>query len=332
VAVGAVVIAARFASLAARIALLPTRAAARAPGVAPRVRGTTEALASTGRAAERRARRRVESAADEVLSGPLPEAAARSLVEHHLAERLAKEARAAVARDERALPEAEDTIDELVAQVLASPAFERALGAVVEKALSSPEVHAAITRQTATFGEQLVGAARVQAAGLDDRVERPVRRHERPPGPYAGVASRGVGLFVDAALVNLVYIAIAGAVGLLGSLVGTIRPTWVLEALAGSGWAVLVGGYFVFFWTVLGQTPGQWLMDVRVVAPGDRRPGVLRSIVRWIGLTLSIVPLCAGFLPVLWDRRRRALPDYLAGTVVVRGGAAPSSAPTTVDA
>ena len=31
---------------------------------------------------------------------------------------------------------------------------------------------------------------------------------------------------------------------------------------------------------------------------------------------LAIIPLFAGFLPVLFDRRRRALPDYLAGTVV----------------
>ncbi len=36
-----------------------------------------------------------------------------------------------------------------------------------------------------------------------------------------------------------------------------------------------------------------------------------------IGLVLSIVPLFAGFLPVLFDRRRRGLADMLAGTVVV---------------
>jgi len=36
-----------------------------------------------------------------------------------------------------------------------------------------------------------------------------------------------------------------------------------------------------------------------------------------IGLFLAIIPLFAGFIPALFDRRRRALPDYLAGTVVV---------------
>jgi uncharacterized RDD family membrane protein YckC len=36
-----------------------------------------------------------------------------------------------------------------------------------------------------------------------------------------------------------------------------------------------------------------------------------------IGLGLAIIPFFAGFIPVLFDHRRRGLPDYLAGTVVV---------------
>ena len=36
-----------------------------------------------------------------------------------------------------------------------------------------------------------------------------------------------------------------------------------------------------------------------------------------MGLVLAIVPLFAGFLPVLVDDRRRALQDFLAGTVVL---------------
>jgi uncharacterized RDD family membrane protein YckC len=39
--------------------------------------------------------------------------------------------------------------------------------------------------------------------------------------------------------------------------------------------------------------------------------------VRLIGLVLAIVPCFAGFLPALVDDRRRALPDLLAGTVVL---------------
>ena len=45
-----------------------------------------------------------------------------------------------------------------------------------------------------------------------------------------------------------------------------------------------------------------------------------RSIVRLVGLALAIVPLFAGFLPVLFSERRRGLHDYLADTVVVYDG------------
>ena len=42
-----------------------------------------------------------------------------------------------------------------------------------------------------------------------------------------------------------------------------------------------------------------------------------QAILRTIGLALAIIPCFLGFLPALFDSRRRALPDYLAGTVVV---------------
>jgi uncharacterized RDD family membrane protein YckC len=32
---------------------------------------------------------------------------------------------------------------------------------------------------------------------------------------------------------------------------------------------------------------------------------------------IAIVPFFAGYLPVLFDRRRRGLPDFVAGTEVV---------------
>jgi uncharacterized RDD family membrane protein YckC len=49
--------------------------------------------------------------------------------------------------------------------------------------------------------------------------------------------------------------------------------------------------------------------------------------VRLIGLGLAIIPLFAGFLPVLVDDRRRGLHDFLAGTVVLHGGIDPPPTP-----
>jgi uncharacterized RDD family membrane protein YckC len=59
------------------------------------------------------------------------------------------------------------------------------------------------------------------------------------------------------------------------------------------------------------------MMRLRVVGGTGEPPGAGRSLVRFVGLVLAIIPLFAGFLPVLVDDRRRALQDFLAGTVVV---------------
>jgi uncharacterized RDD family membrane protein YckC len=74
---------------------------------------------------------------------------------------------------------------------------------------------------------------------------------------------------------------------------------------------------------VTGQTPGMRLMHVRVVAPDGKPPSLRRGLVRVCGLVLAIVPLFAGFLPVLVDDRRRGLADMLAGTVVLSADRAP---------
>jgi uncharacterized RDD family membrane protein YckC len=59
------------------------------------------------------------------------------------------------------------------------------------------------------------------------------------------------------------------------------------------------------------------LAGVRVRGPrADGRLTAGRAIVRTLGLALAIIPCFLGFLPALFDSRRRALPDYLANTVV----------------
>ena len=75
--------------------------------------------------------------------------------------------------------------------------------------------------------------------------------------------------------------------------------------------------YFVLFWTSTGQTPGMRALGLRVITADGGGVGLGRALIRVIGLGLAIVPLFAGFLPVLVDDRRRALQDFMAGTVVV---------------
>jgi uncharacterized RDD family membrane protein YckC len=104
-----------------------------------------------------------------------------------------------------------------------------------------------------------------------------------------------------------------------------LGPGWLKGTLAGVGWEIILALYLVLFWTVAGQTPGMRFMHLRVTDAHGAPFGVLRSVVRLVGLFFAIAPLLAGFLPVLVDRRRRALQDFVAGTVVHVDGSRPPS-------
>jgi uncharacterized RDD family membrane protein YckC len=154
-----------------------------------------------------------------------------------------------------------------------------------------------------------------------------------PQVPYAGIATRAVALALDVLIANAILFCGGAILTLVASLVSDAKLDSALEKfLAGAAWLMVVGSYFVLFWSTAGQTPGMRVMALRVMTPSGVHPGVARSIVRAIGLGLAIVPFFAGFLPVLVDRRRRALQDFLAGTVVVYAGQEPTPAPDAVAA
>ena len=135
--------------------------------------------------------------------------------------------------------------------------------------------------------------------------------------PYAGVATRALGLALDVAIVHVIVFAGGAILALIASLVGDLKLDTAARVVCAVAWAGAVATYFVTFWSTVGQTPGMRIMDVHVTTADGAVPGVGRSIVRVIGLALAIIPLFAGFLPVLVDDRRRALQDFLAGTVVL---------------
>jgi uncharacterized RDD family membrane protein YckC len=208
-------------------------------------------------------------------------------------------------------------VGELAERVIESATFKRALSGVLE----SPEVRRALTRQTAGFGAEIGASVRGSGRRLDDHVESAARRVVgRPPsatGGFGGVATRGLALAIDVLLAHAAFLVIAGSVALIASLAGDLRSGWIAGSIASVGWLIVVLAYFVLFWSGTGQTPGMRLMRLRVLA--DRSgapPSVGRSIVRFVGLILAIAPMLLGFVPALFDRRRRALQDYLAGTTV----------------
>ena len=106
----------------------------------------------------------------------------RSLLEHHVVERLAEEV----------------DLDAAVAAVIASPQMDRLLVQATDRALqgpelqrviehvaASPEVRAALTKQSTTMAEELAQGVRTRAETLDDVAERTVRGWLRRPHPAA---------------------------------------------------------------------------------------------------------------------------------------------------
>ncbi len=252
---------------------------------------------------------------DRALAGSLPEEIARSLVRNRVLERIVAEL-AASGELERLVTAAlaSPRTGELTDRVLASDETGRALRHVA----SSPELRDAVARQTTGLAEEVVGGVRASAVRLDDRAERALRRPARTERPvYAGIATRAIALTTDAALTIVLFMSVVGMTALVSSLVGGLRPEWLVGALLASGWMLVVATYFTLFWSSAGQTPGMRLMRIRVHGPGGAAPSLARSVVRLIGLVLAIVPLFLGFVPVLFTERRRGLPDFLAGTVVL---------------
>ena len=148
-----------------------------------------------------------------------------------------------------------------------------------------------------------------------------------PAVPYAGIATRAVALAADAVIVQAVVFAGGAVFALVASLVGGLELNAVGRILAAGAWVLAVSAYFVTFWATVGQTPGMRMMDLRVTTAQGDPPSGGRSIVRVFGLALAIIPLFAGFLPVLVDDRRRGLHDLLAGTVVLHSGEEPPPTP-----
>ena len=191
----------------------------------------------------------VERAIDGLLAGPLPESVARSIVQHRVLERMVSSIE----------------LDQAVGRALESPAVQRALAGAIDSPLAealavhiaqsdafSHALREAVAQQTTSFGSELSSALRRRARSIDNSVGRRSGEVTR----FGGLASRAVGLVVDAALAQLTFLVIAASVGLVLSLAGSLSPGWVDGAIAAGGWGVVVAVYFVSFWTATGQTPG----------------------------------------------------------------------------
>jgi len=153
--------------------------------------------------------------------------------------------------------------------------------------------------------------------GMIEPVE--VAETSAAPVEYIGLVTRAIAFAFDAAVIQLVAIAVAGTFALILSVVSLPDEVdTVLVVIGGVAYVLWLTGYFVLFWSSNGQTPGNRVFQIKVCRASDgESPSAKASVLRLAGLVLAALPLFAGFVPILFDDRRRGVQDMVAGTVVV---------------
>jgi len=86
------------------------------------------------------------------------------------------------------------------------------------------------------------------------------------------------------------------------------------------------------FWLMKSKTPGKMAVAATIVdAHTGAKPSTKQFVIRYVSYIVSALPLCLGFLWIVFDSRKQGWHDKLAGTVVVQRKAG-SSEPVRFEA
>jgi uncharacterized RDD family membrane protein YckC len=259
----------------------------------------------------------VERALTRVLNGPLVEEAVNGALESETVK--------------RALVDALDSemVDEVWRRMLASDEAQR----LVERIAEAPELRAAISAQSVGFIEDIGHTIGNATRRLDGGVERAgrkltFRKQREQPTDRAGALTRGLAFGLDLLIVNLAFSGLAAIAALIASFfTGNDNGLSGFALAIGTvAWLTLGGFYLVAFWSLAGQTPGMRFFGLRLEVEGRGLP-LRSSLRRLIGMVAATIPLCLGFLGVLFDERRRGWQDRMAGVDVLYEAREPAAAP-----
>jgi uncharacterized RDD family membrane protein YckC len=258
----------------------------------------------------------LEAALEEAASAAVLRALESPAAERAIAKALESEA------VERSLNQVIDSqmIDRVWERLLASDEAQK----LVERVAQAPEVRQAIAMQGAglidDIGAQVAKIVR-HLDGVFERVVRAIVRRPRtgPPPTQAGLASRGLALLIDGAILNLLLLGISALAGIVANAVFGVDAELSLETvLAGAVvWTIGSATYLLWFWSLSGETPGMRFLDIRIEGPDGRHLGLRRATRRLVGSVVSIVPFGLGLLAAGWDDRRRTWADRWAQTEVI---------------
>ena len=138
---------------------------------------------------------------------------------------------------------------------------------------------------------------------------------EAGPGPglaFASPGSRLIAYILDIVIQFLVVLVL----GVLAVVLGAIF--FVLGIIPALAIIAVSIGYFPYFWSRDGQTPGMNAMKIKVVRDADGGPVTVGSaILRLIGLWIGLAVFYIGVIWIFVDKRKRGWQDLIGGTVVV---------------
>lgn len=107
-------------------------------------------------------------------------------------------------------------------------------------------------------------------------------------------------------------------------LVHTMQETGFISLVANKIFSGIVLNFLIFgaitllFWKKFNATPGKMVFKLKVVDDTTlEEPSTSQYIVRFVGYIISALPLGLGFLIIPFNKRKKALHDYMANTVVV---------------
>jgi len=219
-------------------------------------------------------------------------------------------------------------VEERLARRRAAPAVKRVVDAG-ELPLGRGNAMAAVARELVSEPAEEQDPRTVELEPLGRSLPMSPAEEEREPDLDAspeemvplGLASAGERVFsglIDLAFVALIQLTLFYlTTHLVAQRMGAL-PQSALVSMGLVG-ALLAASYFLFFWSLSGQTLGKLLTGSRVVTTRGGTLGFGRSALRLAATLLSVLPLGAGLIGLWTDPERRGWHDRMAGTKVIRG-------------
>jgi uncharacterized RDD family membrane protein YckC len=140
---------------------------------------------------------------------------------------------------------------------------------------------------------------------------------------YGGFWIRVIAFILDAIILGVVTGALSPIFGQPIFQTETITAggnQFTINYTTGGALSGLLGLlYFVGFWSLRGQTPGQMPFRLRIVRASDgTRPDWIVALLRYVGMIISFAVILLGVIWVAFDGRKQGWHDKIAGTLVLR--------------